>query len=469
MNTYLYKSINFSIDPIHVFDLFADESYLFFLDSSSHHSCNGRYSIIGFDPFDTFECQGKATLDKLKEKFLSYQKILGPITSARSQLTSGIVGYLSYDYGLSQENIKTVAKDDFKMPDCFFGFYDCILTIDHVTQTLTISSSGLPESNARLRQKRAKSRINTITQKLSQLPDNPKNSSQADVCINTDEPDLHTLPLTCNLSKEQYFSAVNKALNYIANGDIYQVNLSQRFEYAPKKPDISPTAVYKSLRNLSPCTYGAYFDGGNFQILSNSPEQFLQLNDRLVHTQPMKGTRPRAHNEQKDKELKQELLQSAKDKAELLMITDLLRNDLGKVCDYRSIHVKKMRTLEKYPYVFQMTSTIEGTLQETKDAFDLLKACFPGGSITGCPKIRAMEIIEELEPTRRGPYTGSLGYIDFSGNMDFNILIRSLLSINNKYYFQTGGGIVSDSTPEEEYQETLVKTRALRTCLQQSF
>jgi para-aminobenzoate synthetase component 1 len=207
--------------------------------------------------------------------------------------------------------------------------------------------------------------------------------------------------------------------------------------------------------------FSAYQDCGDFQLLSSSPERFLQLKGRTVITRPMKGTRPRGADRLRDRQLKKELLESAKDKAELLMIIDLERNDLGRVCSYDSIKVRRLRQLESYATVFQTTATIAGRLHKGKDRIDLLRACFPGGSITGCPKIRAMEIIRELEPQPRGVYTGCLGYLSFSGEMDFNILIRTILKKGRRLCFGVGGGIVADSVPEEEYRETLVKAKAM--------
>jgi len=231
---------------------------------------------------------------------------------------------------------------------------------------------------------------------------------------------------------------------------------------------LSPIELYSSLRNVNPAPFSAYLDFGDFKILSSSPERFLTLRGSFVSTRPMKGTRPRSINLIEDKRLKEELLNSQKDKAELIMIVDLERNDLGRVCEYGSIKVTNLRNLEEYSKVFQTTAKVEGILHKDKDRIDLIKACFPGGSITGCPKIRAMEIIEELEPTKRNIYTGSLGYLSFSGDMDLNILIRTILLKGNKIYFQAGGGIVYDSDPEEEYQETLDKARALLETIESS-
>ena len=273
--------------------------------------------------------------------------------------------------------------------------------------------------------------------------------------------------LRSQLSKSQYVRMVRQALDYIRRGDIYQANLSQRFSLNTNglTGQIDPCRIYQRLRELSPSHFGGYFNCRNFQIVSSSPERFLSLRGRSVETRPMKGTRPRADDQRRDQRLRQELRQSRKDQAELLMITDLERNDLGRVCDYGSVKVSCMRTLEEYQTVFQATSTIEGKLRKDKNPFDLLRACFPGGSITGCPKIRAMEIIEELEPGRRGIYTGSMGYISFSGAMDFNILIRTLLVGRGEITFHVGGGIVADSVPEKEYAETLVKAKAMQECL----
>jgi para-aminobenzoate synthetase component 1 len=236
------------------------------------------------------------------------------------------------------------------------------------------------------------------------------------------------------------------------------VNLSQEFQ---SKTDLPGFQIYKRLRKISPSYFSAYLDTGEFEILSSSPEGFLRLEGNTVTTRPMKGTRTRSKNKLDDLRFKRELLESAKDKAELMMIVDLERNDLGRVCNYDSIGVSALRQLEEYNTVFQTTATVYGRLHKNKDRIDLLRACFPGGSITGCPKIRAMEIIEGLEPTRRSVYTGSLGYLSFSGTMDLNILIRTILKKEDKLYFSVGGGIVADSKPDDEYQETLVKANAL--------
>ena len=463
VNSFKYKIFDFNADVMGILKLFADEPHLFFLDSSLVNPSLGRYSLIGFDPFDIYQVKGKNIFDDLRSRFLNYSKVYQQgLSNLPIPFCAGAVGFFCYDLGFQLENIKQKNRDELHIPDCYLGFYDCVIAVDHLAHKLYVVSTGLPETHQGLSEKRTKDRLQYIIEKLS------KYSKDHDVFSLKNEPlaygrELDSM-LSCNFCKQDYIEVVKKALKYIRRGDIYQVNLAQRYLFDAKIHDIEvhPIDLYSSLRRFSPSCFGGYFDGGNFQILSSSPERFLKLERDRVSTRPMKGTRRRGIDLTEDMRLKKELLESQKEQAELLMITDLLRNDLGRVCEYGSIKVGNLRALEEYQTVFQTTSTIEGRLQNQKDAFHLLEACFPGGSVTGCPKIRAMEIIEELEPSRRSFYTGSLGYIDFSGNMDFNILIRSMLVKKDKIYFNVGSGIVSDSSPEDEYEETLIKSMALR-------
>ena len=467
MNECLYEIMDYHGDGMDIAGLFQHEPHFFFLDSSLFDSDRGRYSFIGFDPFDIFQKKGLDALTFLKKEYLKYfekkQESISPFPC-------GLAGYLSYDYGLYQEKINRYAKDDLGAPDCFFGFYDAILTIDHEKRKLYITSSGLPEKNSYARKIRAEYRLQGILNKLRdrEKPLRPSQTPRMSHRAQENQNDLDPA-WKGNFTKEEYKKAVTKALEYIACGHIYQVNLSQRFEFDFSHSPFNPLEIYKTLRSLSPSCFGGYLNLGDYQILSSSPEEFLYLKDGRVLTRPMKGTRPRGNNPAEDRKYREDLSQSPKDRAELLMITDLERNDLGKVCQYGSVKVSSLRAMEEYATVFQATSTVEGILRKERDAFDLLGACFPGGSITGCPKHRAMEVIEELEPTRRSIYTGSLGYINFSGDMHFNILIRSLLAYKQKIYFQVGGGVVADSSPEEEYKETLTKAHAIKMCLKNAF
>lgn len=459
----IFKSYDFSGDAMDMVAVLKDEPYLFFLDSSLYEPERGRYSFIGFDPFQVFKKSGVDALTSLKKEYAPYREKMGDVPAP---FFSGIVGYLSYDLGLALENIPLKVKEGKVLPDCFFGFYDGVIVIDHFARKLHVFATGLPEKNSYSRQRRAVARVESISRKLKRSSLSGHNFTRHPAGI----PQGDLSGWKSDMTKDEYFSIVKKALDHIRRGNIYQVNLAQKFTLDTKgiKGKLSALDLFHSLRQLSPSSFGAYLDGGDFQLVSSSPERFLSLNKNIVETRPMKGTRPRGKTLIDDQKYRSELLKSAKDKAELLMITDLERNDLGRVCDFGSIRVKEMRTLEAYQTVFQSTSTVEGTLRKDKDGFDLLRACFPGGSVTGCPKIRAMQIIEDLEPSRRGIYTGSLGFMSFSGNMDFNILIRTLLVEKSKISFHTGSGIVTDSTPENEYAETLIKARALRACVHEN-
>lgn len=451
MAYYILKSYKLRVGSFKIFEILSKQKNCFFLDSSlnpalpkglryklerksgvnSNYSL-GRFSFLGIDPFFILETKNEDPFKKLRGLLKLYNI---SIPKSKIPFLGGAVGYLTYDSGI---------------PGCFFGFYNTIIIIDHLKQLLYIFAIGFPEKNYRLAKLLAESNFKKISNLLSKV-------ELAEELTKTSKFSLRA-QLKSNFSKEDYLLAIKKAKEYIRCGDIYQVNLSQQFQ---TDTGLSALEIYQRLRRISPSYFSAYIDGGDFQILSSSPERFLSLEGDVVTTRPMKGTRPRAKDRRKDIRFKQALLKSIKDKAELLMIVDLERNDLGRVCSYNSVTVTALRELEEYSTVFQTTATITGRLHKDKDRIDLLRACFPGGSITGCPKIRAMEIIEELERSPRSIYTGSLGYLSCSGNMDFNILIRSILKKDNRLYFGVGGGIVADSKPEAEYEETLVKAKAM--------
>ena len=449
-----YQTFKFSIPPTALLEHFKDEPYVFLLESSLRDPERGRYSFLGFDPFEVVVLDDARSWERLKRNF---SQCFSGKEGRRSPFSCGIMGYLGYDLGLSWENIVSRHVRDGRVPPGLFGFYDTVLTIDHKTDSLLICSSGLPERNAFLRKKRARARLKKVAGRLEQLepfaiaPNFSSDSRQPGI-------------LKSNFTAGGYCRAVKKTLDHIRRGDIYQLNVAQRFCFEGKR-ECDAVSLYKTLSRLSPSSSGGYFDGGDFQIVSSSPELFLRVRGDHVETRPMKGTRPRGKSKAEDAKRRRELANSPKEKAELLMIADLERNDLGRVCRYGSVKVRAMRTLEKYRTVFQATATIAGRLQADKDCFDVLRACFPGGSVTGCPKIRAMRIIDELEPDPRGIYTGAMGYMNFSGDMEFNVLIRTLLARREKIYFHVGSGIVADSVPRREYEETLVKARAMRECV----
>lgn len=448
MAYYILKSYKSDTSVLAAFEVLSRQKNCFLLDSSIRLRGLGRYSFLGIDPFSVFISKNKDPFDLLRKKIEPYQFSL---PGCDIPFLGGAVGYLSYDLGFILENkVGKIKKDDLDIPDCFFYLYNTVVIFDHAQGVLYILALGFPEKKSGLARKLAEANFKKILKLISLAKD-------SGIC--EEKKNIEKLrDLSSNFTKAEYINAVKIAKGYIKQGDIYQVNLSQQFT---AKSSLTPACVYRRLRQTSPAAFSAYFDTGDFQIISSSPERFLRLDRDLVSTRPMKGTRPRSRIRLEDEGLKKSLINSPKDKAELLMIVDLERNDFGRVCDYDSIKVPLLRQVEEYSTVFQTTATVEGKLAVNKDRFDLLKACFPGGSVTGCPKIRAMQIIEELEPHRRGIYTGSLGYLSFSGDMDFNILIRSILKKNEVLSFGVGGGIVADSSPSDEYQETLVKAQGI--------
>jgi len=449
MAYYTLRSYKLKFDPFDIFAILIQQKNCFFLDSSLNTNTLGRYSFLGIEPFHILETRRHDPFPLLKKAIDRYR-----ICAARTGIPflAGAVGYLSYDLGLILEKkIKTKHKIGLGVPDCFFAFYNTIIIVDHLKQLLHIFSVGFPEEKYHFAKSLSEQNFKMVYKLISKAATSRRAVRQI-------KPLGGPLEISSNFNKKEYLAAIRKAKEYIKRGDIYQVNLSQQFM---AKSNLCGLEIYRRLRKVSPTYFSAYLDAGNCQVLSSSPERFLCLEGNRVVTRPMKGTRPRHINRRQDALLQRELLNSAKDKAELTMIVDLERNDLGRVCSYDSVKVAKIRELERYRTVFQTTATVEGRLHKNKDRVDLLRACFPGGSITGCPKIRAMEIIEELEPGRRSIYTGILGYLSFSGNMDFNILIRTILKKEDSLYFGAGGGIVTDSRPEAEYEETLVKAKAM--------
>jgi len=461
----LIAEVSTPLNAAEAFELFRQRPFSFFLDSGMDHENLGRYSFIGSDPFLALKSRSneitflgpKGRESKKGNPFETLDRLLKVYTiepcPSPTPFIGGVVGYFSYDLCHFIESLPSTAVDDLQLPECYLAFYDLVLTFDHLERKTYIASSGFPEQEERKRLKRAAERLQEVKARLlaqtSPLTKNPipSRSNRAS-----------GITLRSNFTRQEYLAAVEAAREHIAAGDIFQVNLSQRFE---ADLPIPPYELYRHLRHINPAPFAAYLNFDEVTVLSASPERFLKVKDGWVETRPMKGTRPRGNSAAEDEALARELQNSIKDKAENVMIVDLERNDLGKVCRFGTVKVRELWTLEKYATVFQLTSTVEGRLRQGINRIDLLKACFPGGSITGAPKVRAMEIIDELEPTKRSIYTGSLGYLSFSGEMDLNIVIRTILAKDRKAYLQVGGGIIFDSDPKAEYQETLDKAKAL--------
>ena len=442
------------------FEAFTERPFSFWLDSGMDPQKLGRYSFMGSDPFLVMRSRGdeiKLIKDGVEEKRQGNPfDVLGELLKAYTikdsgsaiPFTGGAVGYFSYDLCHFIEKLPTKAGDDLKLPECYLGFYDAVVAFDHLENKTYLVSTGFPEIEEGKRKKRAEARLNEIRNLVMLAP--PSQVVQ--------KPIRKGLKLKSNFTHEGYLEAVVKAREYICAGDIFQVNLSQRLEV-----DINTTSyeLYKRLRIINPAPFANYFNFDGVSIVGASPERFLKVKGDWVETRPIKGTRPRGRAPEEDKALAEDLQKSVKDRAENIMIVDLERNDIGRVCRYGTVKVKELAILETYPTVFHLTSTVVGQMREGKGVSDLLKATFPGGSITGAPKVRAMEIIDELEPTRRSVYTASLGYISFSGDTDLNIVIRTFIVKDGKAYFQVGGAVVYDSEAEAEYIETLDKAKAL--------
>jgi para-aminobenzoate synthetase component 1 len=452
-----------------LFFLFKDQPHSFLLESSLAHSQWGRYSFLGCRPFLIFKSKGRDIeiiqppkkirlrgdpLDVLKELFGRYR------ISTPGQLPpflGGALGYFGYDLCQQIERLPSKAVDDIDLPDCYLGFYDSVLALDNLNKRAWISSCGFPETGQDLKRRQI-SQLAWMKGKLLELK-----RRQAVNLAPLPETDAAGLQILSNFSRQAYIKAILKAKEYIKKGDIYQVNLSQRLSASVS---IEPFQLYRLLSRINPSFFGAFLNFGDFSIISSSPERFLRIRNGYIQTRPIKGTRPRGKDREEDDELSLQLYSSLKDRAELTMIIDVERNDLGRICQAGTVKVPRIYELEAHPTVFHLVSTIEGTLNEDVDFFDCLKATFPGGSITGAPKIRAMEIIEELEPTKRSVYTGSLGYLGFNAQADLNIVIRTFILKGENLYFQVGGGIVADSDPEAEYDETMHKAKALIESLQ---
>ncbi len=458
-------------DPLSVFAAVAGEPFALLLDSATaapqrDPSLQGRWTYIATDPFTTLTkragqtClngipQSIAALDLLSQQ--SAALALAPDWPEEDHLpsfTGGFAGMFGYELGQELEKLPTPPKqtDGTSPPDLALGAYDCVLAFDCVDRRAFIVSTGLPEASPTSRAVRAEARAAKWRARLALNPALPHLewpiSPAPESTIRAED------------RRETYEGKVRRVIDYIFAGDIFQANLSQRFNATLQNGDDAFT-LYRKLRTISPAPFAGFFNFENGYLLSSSPERFLKTDGKIVETKPIKGTRPRGTTPEQDNGLAQELITSEKDRAENVMIVDLLRNDLSRVSEDGSVSVTRLCELESFATVHHLVSTIKSNLRPNNTSVDLIKACFPGGSITGAPKVRAMEIIAELEGAARGPYCGSLGFLSFSGAMDTNILIRSMTCIGDNITFRAGGGIVADSKPAHEYDETLDKAAAL--------
>ncbi len=500
-------------DPLSIFTGLQHKKWALLLDSALHNAHYGRYCYIAVDPFKVLCAKdGQVSVDDAPvnsehNPFDLLKALLNQMPGSNHPdlppFQGGAAGAFAYDLHQYIEAIPTNCSDELYFPDMAIGFYDVVISFDAVKKKAWIVSTGWPEKTPEMRLARATERLNAFTDLVASMERSSLRAIAKQSRVRSSEPwiasylattrpassfqlfvpkvealatttgklteGIEPYPLTepnisSTFNATTYSEAVNRVIDYIIAGDIFEANISQCFK--SKLPaGMTPFSLYQRLRERNPAPFAAFMNLGDTYVISASPERFLQLSEGFVETRPIKGTRPRHANPKRDQQLAAELKASEKDIAENVMIVDLLRNDLSKVCKDHSINVTQLCGLESYATVHHLVSVVTGELKQDQDAIDLLMAAFPGGSITGAPKIRAMQIIAEIEPTKRGIYCGSIGFIGFNATMDTSIAIRTYTIKEDVVTFQAGGAIVADSNPTEEYQETLTKSAALHDAL----
>ena len=448
--------IDTTLTAYEIYQLFEQPNHSF-LDSSMEQENRGEYSFIGLHPF--LEVRQENGIVKINDQqvcgniYEELNKVLKKyqcINNTTIPFISGGIGYFSYDLVDSMEDFTSHNSELVYIPTCCFHFYDNLIIYDHKNSRVYITALGILEDSKK------------SIQSIKQIIDSQNIKSYKKMKIANKDKKIDQ-KIRSDFSQNTYIAAVEQMKEYIKKGDIYIANMTHTFVAETRS---HASVVYRVLREINQAPFSAYLPYKEFNILSSSPERFLRIQDGKVETRPIKGTRPRGKTLEEDLANKNTLVKSEKDHSELLMIVDLERNDLSKVCKPHSVKVPELFEIKSYPAVFHLEAIIIGQLEEHFTSVDCIEACFPGGSITGAPKIRAMEIIDELETKKRNIYTGCIGYLGFDGNTDLNIIIRTILMKENKAYIGVGGGITWESNSEEEYLETLIKADALFKSLQ---
>jgi anthranilate synthase component 1 len=443
-----------------------DAKYSFLLESVEGGETIARYTFAGANPEEVFRARGRVCTLETGAKRVEFEE--NPVEQLRRltaryhpvrvpglpPLIAGAIGYFAYDMVRLVEQIPASGRDDLGLDDCVMMFYHGVVAFDHVRHRVWIIRNVFTEGKGSLREKydAAVREIRRTRRKLEQpLPAQGR------------KPRARSLRIQSNVTRAQYLAGVRKAKAYIRAGDIFQVVPSQRFS---AEISADPFEIYRALRVVNPSPYLYFLRLDDVSVVGSSPEMLVKVQGRDAFYRPIAGTVPRGLNEKEDRELEAKLLADPKERAEHIMLVDLGRNDLGRVCEYGSVKVERLMFVERYSHVMHLVSSLRGKLREGVDCFDALMSCFPAGTLTGAPKIRAMEIIDEIEPTRRGIYGGAILYLDFSGNIDSCIGLRTLVAKNGRAYIQAGGGVVADSVPAREYQESVNKARAVITALE---
>ncbi|MDD5421896.1 MAG: anthranilate synthase component I [Candidatus Omnitrophota bacterium] len=450
--------------PLSCFMKIDKGDYSFLLESVEGGENLARYSFLGSAPSLVFSSKGdtvcvaegkKTKRFAAKDPIEELKKIVGRYnfvkTKGLPRFSGGLVGFFGYDMVRYMEKLPDKNADDLRIADSLFMLTDTLLIFDHVDHLIKVVSNAHVRGDPAASYDEAVSKIEKIVKDLKAVCKSP---APAPLATKKTKP----LKLKSNFTRKQFEDVVRKAKDYIRKGDIIQVVPSQRFE-TPIHSE--PFQIYRALRSINPSPYMYYLKMKEFCLVGSSPEIMVRCENGTVELRPIAGTRPRGASDEEDARLMKELLADPKEKAEHIMLVDLGRNDVGRVCDYRSVKVSDLMTVEKYSHVMHIVSDVSGKLKKGKDAFDVVRATFPAGTVTGAPKVRAMEIIDELENVKRKTYAGCVGYFSFSGNLDSCITIRTILIKDKTAYIQAGGGVVADSRPEREYQETINKAKAL--------
>ncbi len=453
--------------PVSAFCKIDTSDYAFLLESIEGQEKIGRYTFLGSSPSTVIKTKGRQ-VEIIKDKKVKKYKVENPIDEIKKifseytfvktkhlpRFCGGLVGYFGYDMVRFIEDLPDISKNTMKLPDSILMLTDTLVIFDHVSRTLkVVSNAHIEGNNTKKAYEHAIKKIDAIIKNLKKPQQSPKGNSQKTGKIKREK------KFTSNFTKKAFMAAVNKAKEYIKNGDIIQVVLSQRFKTSIKT---KPFNIYRTLRYVNPSPYMYYLKFKDFKLIGSSPEIMVRLEDKKVEVRPIAGTRPRGATAAKDARLIKDLLKDPKEVAEHIMLVDLGRNDLGRVCKFGSVRVPELMLIEKYSHVSHMVSDCVGLLKAKKDMFDVIKSTFPAGTVSGAPKVRSMEIIEELEKEKRGPYAGSVAYFSFSGNLDSCITIRTIVIKGKTAYIQAGAGIVADSNPRKEYIETLNKSKAMK-------
>ena len=456
-----------SLSPVLAYARVATGEYAFLLESVIGGETIARYSFLGADPYMIMryaggvvqiERDGKVRRVRTKDPLGQLEKSIHEVTPVHVEglprFTGGAVGYAAYDIVRTVEKLPGAGADTLGVPDLFFCFYDSIVLFDHTKRIVQVVAYAHTEGRTlRRAYDDAITRIDAITEKLKTGP-----SYVADDIPRSRGADDIERSLKSTFRKRDFEAAVRKSKKYIKAGDIFQVVLSQRLATRTR---VDPWNIYRVLRTINPSPYMFHLKLGDLSLVGSSPEVMVKVEDGRVTVRPIAGTRPRGATAEEDAALARELLADPKERAEHIMLVDLGRNDVGRVAKYGTVRVDERMVIERYSHVMHITSNVVGVMRDDCTALDALRACLPAGTLSGAPKVRAMEIIDELEPTKRGPYGGAVGYLDFSGNMDTCITIRTITVADGVAYVQAGAGIVADSVPEREYEETLNKARGL--------